>query len=84
MKYVNANDTTHTIKLILREEISEVDFILYNEFRQTTETITNTIATSNGITTLTFDYEFTDGDSFQFTLSDENVVYYRGKIKAIL
>jgi len=83
MKYVNANDTTHTIKLILRESISSVTFALYNEFTQITTTVTNTITTSNGITTMLFDYDFEIGDSFQFKLINSDVVYYRGKIKVI-
>lgn len=84
MKYVNANDTTHTIKLILREPISSVALILYDEFRQggTTQP-TNTITTTDGITNLTFNYTFKDGDSFQFYLRVGSVIYYRGKIKAI-
>jgi len=83
MKYVNANDTTHNIKLILREAITEVDFLLYNEFKQTTDTVTNTISTTDGVTNLSFDYDFTIGDSFQFKLVENDVIYYRGKIKAI-
>jgi len=83
MKYVNASDTTHNIKLILREVVDEVIIILYNEFKQNTELLDCTIITTDGITTATFDYDFTIGDSFQFKLQFDDVIYYRGKIKAI-
>jgi len=85
MKYVNANDTTHTIKLILREVTDEVSFVLYNEFTQVTENIDSTFITQNGISTFTFDYDFKVDDSFQFKLINTRnyFVNYRGKIKAI-
>ncbi len=85
MKYVNANDTTHNIKLILREETDEAGLFLYNEFKQTTEAISSSFIIQDGISTFTFDYDFKDGDSFQFKIvSPDEYVYYRGKIKAIL
>lgn len=85
MKYVNANDTEHTIKLILRQSNENADAItLYNEFTQTTDVLDSTFIVQDGIYNYTFEYEFKDGDSFQFKIEYENVVYYRGKIKAIL
>jgi len=85
MKYVNANDTTHTIKLILRSEISDISLLLYNEFTQVNENIGKEVSSTNGISTLTFDYDFKVGDNYQFKLIDfsNGFVVYRGKIKAI-
>jgi hypothetical protein len=83
MKYVNASDTTHNIKLILRKETDEAGLVLYNEFTQVTENIDSTFINNDGISIFTFNYDFKAGDSFQFKLEFQDKIYYRGKIKAI-
>lgn len=83
MNIVNPTDTTHELKIIPRFGLpTEVMFDLYNEETQTEESITNTFGYLDGYLTVSFDYDFIDGQKFQIRLEDDGVVIYRGKLMA--
>ena len=83
MNIVNPTDTTHQLVIIPRYgEPTEVMFDLYNEETQTEESITNTFGYLDGYLTVSFDYDFIDGQKFQIKLTDTSVVIYRGKLMA--
>ena len=81
MKVLNTTDSTHTIKLVPRFYASDsVVLELKNEYSRETETVANTYSVSNGVVSIVFDYTFTDKQRFQFKLTKDSNVVYRGKI----
>ncbi len=83
MNVVNPNDTTHIINFIPRYYPSDdLVFSLYDETTQISEVVDNIYLTTNGITSLTFDYTFTENQKFQIKITDEIGVVFRGKLIA--
>ena len=84
MKVLNPNNANHTISFIGRyESTGDVQLYLYNE--STTEVFTDTYASiiTDGYTSLTFPYTFTEGQKFQIKILNDNLdVLYRGKLIA--
>lgn len=83
MNVVNPNDSTHIIKFIPRYYPSDaIVFSLYDEATQLTEVVDNLYLTTNGITSLSFDYTFTENQKFRIKITDINGVVFRGKLLA--
>ena len=82
MKVVNPNDTNHTIDLIPREYKEDVILELYNETTREKTIVVNTSSTTDGIFSINFDFDFSEGDKFQIKISKDSDILYRGKIIA--
>ena len=83
MKIVLPSDTTHNVTLIPRVyPTASVVWALYNEATKVTTTPSNTYATLNGETTVTFDSTFTEGDKYQIKMTEGADVIFRGKLLA--
>lgn len=83
MNVVNPNNTTHEIQIIPRFYPSdELVFNLYNEATQTETNVTIIYLVENGVLTFAFDFDFTDGNRFQFKILEGTEIVYRGKIIA--
>ena len=83
MNVVNPNDTSHIIKFVPRYYSSDaLVFSLYDETTQISEVVDNIYLTTNGITSLSFDYTFTENQKFRIKISDENGIVFRGKLLA--
>lgn len=83
MKVVNPIDTEHLVVIITRFAITgDLVLELYNEGLKTTETVECTSTTSNGLTTLVFEYTFKEDERYQMKVSDDVQVVYRDIIKS--
>lgn len=83
MNIVNPTDTTHNLIVIPRYgSPTAIVFNLYNEETQVSEVVANTFSYLDGYLTVSFDYDFIDGQKFQIKLVDTSVVVYRGKLMA--
>jgi hypothetical protein len=83
MNVVNPNNTTHEIVIIPRfYPESVIELSLYNEATQLTNIVANTYNIVDGKMFVEFDYTFTEGQSFQVTITEFDDVVYRGKIFA--
>jgi hypothetical protein len=80
MIVLNPNDTTHFFNFIPRTNHGDVVLSLYNETTQESETIINTSAIINGITTISFEKTFVENDKFQIKITQEDEVIFRGKL----
>ena len=84
MVVVNFNDADHTITLIPRFYPSGAIVVeLYNEVTRVANEVTNTYATTNGITSIDFSYTFTANQKMQIKITEGVEVVYRGKLIAI-
>lgn len=83
MNVVNPNNITHELQIIPRFYPSgELVFTLYNEATQIKTNVTIIYLVENGVLTFTFDFDFTDGQKFQFKILEGTEIVYRGKIIA--
>lgn len=83
MNVVNPNNISHEIQIIPRfYPGDELVFNLYNEATQTETNVTIIYLVENGVLTFTFDFDFTDGNRFQFKILEGTEIVYRGKIIA--
>lgn len=83
MNVVNPQNTEHQIIIIPRFYPSdEVVINLFNEGKQTNETIDNTYTVIDGQMIVIFDYQFIEGDRFQIKITKDLDVVYRGKLFA--
>lgn len=82
MKVVNPNNTTHEIKIIPRiNPMGILIFELYNEQKKEKFLPIFTGLFEDGYLTLTFDFTFTENQTFQIKIYND-IVYYRGKLIA--
>ena len=86
MKIVNPDNSTHNVKLIPRAyTFDDITLNLYNESTKEETDIVLVYGSgfniSAGYLTITFDYDFTDGDKYQVKLTSSEVLY-RGKLMA--
>lgn len=83
MQLINPNDTTHNINFIPRYFTTGVlELFLYNENTQLEVEVNNTYVIVDGYLSLTFDFNFSESERFQFKLSESNKIVYRGKLIA--
>jgi len=83
MKVVLTTDTTHTIRLIPRSSpLGAIVVTLRNEFTEAVSEPSNSFVLSNGYLSVTFDHTFLERDRYQFTVSDDSGIIYRGNIFA--
>jgi hypothetical protein len=85
MNVVNPNNTTHEIVIIPRfYPTDNVNLFLYNETTQLQIdlNVVNSYTIVDGKMFVEFDYTFTEGQSFQVTITEFDDVVYRGKIFA--
>lgn len=76
-------DTTHTIKILPRfYPIDVISLSLFNEGTQVTEVIAATYTISNGIMSVTFDFDFLENAKYQIKISENANIAYRGKLIA--
>ena len=84
MKVVDFNDTTHTISLIPRYDVTtNVDAYIFNETTKVQSTLsTITYAITDGILEIEFDYTFTENGKYQLKLvqNSNGEIVYRGRI----
>jgi hypothetical protein len=83
MNVVNPQDTDHQIDFIPRFYPSdEIVINLFNEGKQTTETIENTYTITDGQMIVAFEYDFIEGERFQIKITEGVNVVYRGRLFA--
>ena len=83
MNVVNPNNISHEIQVIPRfYPTEELVFILCNEATQVDTNVTIIYLVENGVLTFTFDFDFTDGQKFQFKILEGTEIVYRGKLIA--
>ena len=81
MNVVNPNNISHEIQVIPRfYPTDELVFTLYNEATQIETDVIYLV--ENGVLTFTFDFNFTDGQKFQFKILEGTEIVYRGKLIA--
>src|SRR5690606_6774804 len=76
-------DTAQNIIFIPRNNSSEVDIILENKLKETTDTYSNITPTySNGYMTISVTHDFKEGESYSYTInaSEGDSLMYRSKI----
>lgn len=83
MKVVKTTDSTHTIRFIPRAYVLIATTLeITNESNKEVTALEHIIAGTEGILSLIFDYNFSEGDRFQLKLYDSTDVIYRGRILA--
>lgn len=81
MIHLLPSNTTHEFNFIPRFMPTGILTLeLYDETLQTTETIDNSYAYANGLTTITFDLVCIESQNFQLKISQGTDVIYRDKI----
>ncbi len=85
MNVVNPNNISHEIQVIPRfYPTDELVFTLYNEATQVETNVTIIYLVENGVLTFIFDFDFTDGNRFQFKILEGTEIVYRGKLIATI
>jgi len=83
MILVIPTDTEHTASLIPRYiPLDIINVTLYNEATQVESTPLNNYSITNGIMSVTFDFNFIKDDKYQLKIDDTNGIIYRGKLIA--
>lgn len=83
MIQVLPTDTEHSISFIARYKPTiDLDVALYNEASQIETIVESTFSTVDGLTTVSFDFNFAENDKYQLKISDVDGVMFRGKIVA--
>ena len=83
MNVVNPNNTSHELQIIPRfYPTDELVFNLSNEATQIETNLDIIYLIENGILTFTFDFDFINGQKFQFKILEGTQIVYRGKIIA--
>lgn len=83
MNIVNPINTSHKIRIIPRWEVYDFTLQLYNEILKENIVFVSNFSSCDGYLDIYFDYNFTEGDSFQIKITDAaGGIAYRGKIFA--
>ena len=90
MKVIDPNDSTHIIKVILRDSLEiSADLYIYDESTRVEESFALSKTDLDGITTITFvasnysPIEFTEASTYQIKIvSNTSEVMYRDKMTA--
>lgn len=81
MKVLNPTNSSHSVTLYPRFYPSGVLTLdITKEGYNDTVTVANTYDISNGVLTLNFDLDGVEQDRFSFSLSENNVIVFRGKL----
>lgn len=80
MIVLNPTNTTHGFNFIPRLIHTDVILSLYNETTQQNEIVDNLCVTNNGISTITFDFDFVESQKFQIKITENNEIVYRDKL----
>ena len=81
MKVVSPLNASHTIILIPRfYPTSTIVLELTEEASNITNTIANSYATTDGLVSINFNYDFTDKDKYSIKVKEGVNVVYRGKL----
>ena len=78
MIVVSQNDTSHTIKVILRDPASVgVNLTLTNDITKVVSNVSSTFVAGNRDIKITFDFNFSESDSYSLYIKDDNseVIY---------
>jgi len=83
MIVVLPTDTEHTTTLIPRyTPLEAIVITLYNEATKEESTPLNNYSITNGMMSITFDFDFSENDKYQLKISDTAGIIYRGKLIA--
>tara|TARA_R110002072_G_scaffold134787_2_gene275784 strand:- start:453 stop:767 length:315 start_codon:yes stop_codon:yes gene_type:complete len=87
MIIVNPNNTTHTISIVSRYDVSESSDVIVDikdSFKGESTDVENTFIIEKGKLSITFDYDFRNEDRYELAISNEDnaEVAYRGIILA--
>lgn len=79
MHLLNSDETTHTLKFISRiDNPEDITLELKNEFTGEKNILTAEYSFLNGISFLTFNFEFKDQEKKELTIKSAQDVIYRG------
>ena len=83
MIVVNPDNTTHTTKLIPRfAPTGSVVYELFNETTRESDTPVNSYVFTDGILSITYDFNFENNSKYQIKIIEGESVIFRGKLIA--
>jgi len=83
MIQLSPTDLEHYISFIARYKPTiDLDVALYNEASQIETIVESKFSTVDGLTTVSFDFNFVENDKYQIKITDCDGIMFRGKIIA--